>query len=295
MEKHGGSTFFAIKNVARFFPPWTVTRSDWLHALRPDVSGMTVDALLFNNAGRWLVHRYRIYRDPFPHGVVPHLLSCVCRAMAIAQLTHLIISIPSSGAPPRRGHYAGELPGGSPKAESLPLIWWWRTAASRWWRSWSSWCHLPWVPVCRLHRASHRLRGRSMTGGMDVDELCSRIGVDCSPSLSPISRVCTDVSNSAVSLGVGVLVSPIIDGSSDVAPAVGHAGLTLPSVDNSFVQDMLRAPAAPQDTRSKMIGRSRCLGGGWLARVRSSRSTRQSPSVPWGPGAHSDIQLSAPK
>ena len=26
-EKHGGSTFFALKNVAKFFPPWTVTRS----------------------------------------------------------------------------------------------------------------------------------------------------------------------------------------------------------------------------------------------------------------------------
>ena len=86
-EKHGGSTFFAMKNVAKLFPPWTVTRSVWLHSLRPDVSGIAVDA---------------IYRDPFPHpalrdGVVPRLLSCVCRAMAIAQLTHLRISIPSSG------------------------------------------------------------------------------------------------------------------------------------------------------------------------------------------------------
>ena len=66
-EKHGGSTFFAMKNVAKFFPPWTVTRSVWFHALRPDVSGIAVDALLFNEAGRRLAHRYRIYRDPFPH------------------------------------------------------------------------------------------------------------------------------------------------------------------------------------------------------------------------------------
>ena len=94
-----------MKNVAKFFPPWTMTQSVWLHALRPDVSGIAVDALLFNEAGRRLVHHYRIYKDPFPHpvlrdGVVPRLLSCVCRAMAIAQLTHLRISIPSSGAPP---------------------------------------------------------------------------------------------------------------------------------------------------------------------------------------------------
>ena len=88
-EKHGDSTSMAMKNVARFFPPWTVTRSVWLHALRPEVSGIAVDALLFNEAGRRLVHRYRIYKDPFPHpalrdGVVPRLLSCVGRAMAIA-------------------------------------------------------------------------------------------------------------------------------------------------------------------------------------------------------------------
>ena len=44
-------------------------------------------------------------RTPFPHlalrdGVIPRLQSCVCRAMAIARLAHLKISIPSSGAPP---------------------------------------------------------------------------------------------------------------------------------------------------------------------------------------------------
>ena len=86
-------------------------------------------------------------------------------------------------------------------------------------------------------------------GGMDADELCARLGVDCSPSLLPISRVSTDVPELAVSPGVGVLVSPIIDGSSDVVPAVGNAELPLPSVDNSFGQAMLWAPAAPQDTR----------------------------------------------
>ena len=101
-------------NVAKFFPPWTVTRDVWHAALRPDVSGVAVDALLFHEAGHRLVHRYRVYKDPFPHpalrdGVIPRLLSCVCRAMAIARLTHLRILIPSSGAPP------GQVP-----AECLP-------------------------------------------------------------------------------------------------------------------------------------------------------------------------------
>ena len=63
-----------------------------------DVWHAAVGALLFHEAGRRLVHRYRVYKDPFPHpalrdGVIPRLLSCVCRAMAIAQLTHLKISI----------------------------------------------------------------------------------------------------------------------------------------------------------------------------------------------------------
>ena len=88
MDKHGGSTFFALKNVAKFFPLWTVTRDR-----------------LFHEAGCRLVHWYRAYKNLFPHpglraGVIPRLLSFVCRAMAIAQLTHLKISIPASGAPP---------------------------------------------------------------------------------------------------------------------------------------------------------------------------------------------------
>ena len=86
-------------------------------------------------------------------------------------------------------------------------------------------------------------------GGMDVDELCSRIGVDCSPSWSPIGRVCSDISDSTDSPGVGVLVSPLIDSSSDAVPAVDHTRLPLPSVDNIFVQDMLWVPAGPQDPR----------------------------------------------
>ena len=57
------------------------------------------------------MHKYRVYKDLFPHpalrgggggGVLPRLLSFVTGAMAIAQLTHLHISIPASGAPPGR-------------------------------------------------------------------------------------------------------------------------------------------------------------------------------------------------
>ena len=41
-EKYGGSSLFALKNVARFPPPppWTVSRHIWQTALRPNVSGI---------------------------------------------------------------------------------------------------------------------------------------------------------------------------------------------------------------------------------------------------------------
>ena len=84
-----GSTFFALKNVAKFFPPWTVTRTVWLNALRPDVSGITVNTLLFHEAGRRLIHRYRIYKDPFPHpalrdGVIPDAVASVHTGSRVA-------------------------------------------------------------------------------------------------------------------------------------------------------------------------------------------------------------------
>ena len=115
-EKHVGSAFFALKNVSQFFPPWTVTRDVWQAALHPDVSGIAVDASLFHEAGCQLVHKYRVYKGPFPHpalreGVIPRLLSLVGRAMAIAQLTQVHISVPASGVTP--GQVTAEcLPGG---------------------------------------------------------------------------------------------------------------------------------------------------------------------------------------
>ena len=105
-EKLGGSQYVVMKNIAKFVPPWTVPRDLWMKALRPDVSRIAVDARLFHEAGCRLVHKYRVYKDPFPHpalqggeGVLARLLSFVTRAMAIAQLTHLRISIPASGRP----------------------------------------------------------------------------------------------------------------------------------------------------------------------------------------------------
>ena len=103
-EKHGGSAFFALKNVHKFFPPWMFIRDVWQAALCPEVSGIAVDTRLFHDAGCRLVHKYCVYKDPFPHpalreGVIHRLLSFVDRAMVIARLTHLNISIPALGMP----------------------------------------------------------------------------------------------------------------------------------------------------------------------------------------------------
>ena len=112
-----------------------------------------------------------------------------------------------------------------------------------------------------------------------MDELCSQIGVDCSPSLSPIGQVSSDVSDATVSPEGGVLVSPLVVSSSGVTPTVGHTRLPLLSVDNILVQDMLWAPAAPQYTRPNVdreipVSRWRLAREGPFLADRSSESIR---------------------
>ena len=108
-EKHSGSETLDFDKVSKSFPAWTVTRDFWERALKPEISGIAVDIQLFHESGRRLVHKYRVYRDPLPHpalreGRITKLISLVNRAMAIAQLTQLRITIPSSG------NTSGEVP-----------------------------------------------------------------------------------------------------------------------------------------------------------------------------------------
>ena len=55
-------------NLARWFPPWTVTREQWSSMSRPAVSGIAVDTLLFSRIGVPLFHRYRVFGCPGTHG-----------------------------------------------------------------------------------------------------------------------------------------------------------------------------------------------------------------------------------
>ena len=45
-------------NLARWFPPWTVTREQWHSMSRPSVSGIAIDTSLFSRIGTPLFHRY---------------------------------------------------------------------------------------------------------------------------------------------------------------------------------------------------------------------------------------------
>ena len=47
-------------NLARYFPPWTVTRVQWTDMTRLTISGVVIDTLLFSRIGVPLSHCYRI-------------------------------------------------------------------------------------------------------------------------------------------------------------------------------------------------------------------------------------------
>ena len=55
-------------NLARWFPPWTVTREQWTNMTRPAISGGAVDTLLFSRIGVPLFHRYRVVNRSGTHG-----------------------------------------------------------------------------------------------------------------------------------------------------------------------------------------------------------------------------------
>ena len=55
-------------NLARWFPPRTVTREQWSSMSRPALSGIAVDTLLLSRIGVPLFHRYRVFNHAGTHG-----------------------------------------------------------------------------------------------------------------------------------------------------------------------------------------------------------------------------------
>ena len=46
-DKHSGSETIDFDHVSKAFPAWTVPRDFWNKALRPEISGIAVDVMLF--------------------------------------------------------------------------------------------------------------------------------------------------------------------------------------------------------------------------------------------------------
>ena len=60
-KAHNISATVKAANLARWFPPWTVSREQWTIIMRSSVSGVAVDTLLFCRIGVPLFHRYRVF------------------------------------------------------------------------------------------------------------------------------------------------------------------------------------------------------------------------------------------
>ena len=58
---HNTPIMMKAGNLARWFPPWTVTREQWHSMSRPSVSGIAIDTFLFSRIGMPLFHRYRVF------------------------------------------------------------------------------------------------------------------------------------------------------------------------------------------------------------------------------------------
>ena len=101
-EKHGGSQYVAMNNLRKFPRGLSPETFGWRPFARMCL-GVAVDGRLFHDSECRLVHKYRVYRDPFSHPalrgrVMNKLLAFVARAITITQLTQLHITIPASGS-----------------------------------------------------------------------------------------------------------------------------------------------------------------------------------------------------
>ena len=90
--RHNADSSVELKTLGKYFPPWTVTRAAWNTVLRPGVSSIAMDVMLFHQHGSQLVHRYGIYADPLPQislqgPVMKKLTRFANQASAVAQLT----------------------------------------------------------------------------------------------------------------------------------------------------------------------------------------------------------------
>ena len=66
-KKHSVPDSVKAANLGRWFPLWTVTRAAWHKALKPQVSGVSTDVVLFSENGLSLIHHYRVFGRSAAH------------------------------------------------------------------------------------------------------------------------------------------------------------------------------------------------------------------------------------
>ena len=60
-QKHSVPSYVKAANLGHWFPPWTVTGQVWRETLKPQVSGVSTDVLLFSESGLSLMHHYWVF------------------------------------------------------------------------------------------------------------------------------------------------------------------------------------------------------------------------------------------
>ena len=70
-------------NLGRWFPPWTVTRVAWHKALKPQVSGVPTDVMLFSESGSSLVHHYRVFGRSAAHASLHGMYMAKLRSFTV--------------------------------------------------------------------------------------------------------------------------------------------------------------------------------------------------------------------
>ena len=66
-KKHSVPDSVKAANLGRWFSPWTVTRVTWHKALKPQVSGVSTEAVLFSENSLQLVHHYWVFGRSAAH------------------------------------------------------------------------------------------------------------------------------------------------------------------------------------------------------------------------------------
>ena len=116
-------------------------------------------------------------------------------------------------------------------------------------------------------------------GGIDADELGARFGRYATETCQQMDPGLPDIPEETEAPELVVPRPPSLNNISEVMPAVGYACVSLPSVNNGVIPELVRMPAFPQTTgravdRESMVPRWRLAREGPFLEERSAESIR---------------------